>query len=377
MSPPRFILMLLAATLLPGCRSAVDMRCRHEGAARTPVPELGRFARLPHKRVGCLPFTGPLTLFEAADPAHLGGHSYSGRVSPGPDGWEVERGMMYARRGGFVDLCHVRLAADLVAYLHPRFRHALLHDWSCFRVRGEEPSLYHVTIRYPEWWSDLEAAEREALIDDLSIRLAQHLALTMTSWHELLTWFGFKSAVIFSEKGSAFTWEDSSSHALGVWMAGEALRREGSYDEAMTEVLAQTLEDLQVTDEAVLGRAIDAVKGDWWDGLSTRRRNLDIGLDDGVVEPWLVPGMQAEEGALLAAFTLPTLNAVRGRDCSGVMEVEITPRVLESGLIFALLPERPSRVIHPKEDLPILLAHIASCYDEGLTTPGGVELAQE
>ena len=134
------------------------------------------------------------------------------------------RGVFYTCRGGFLDVTHIRLAGDLTAYVLPRIRLALDSGWTCIQIRGHEPSIFRLAFDYPSSWYRMEHDERQDLIDELSVRLSMRLAYTMATWHEFLTWYGYKSTIVFPETGSAFTYEDTTSHALGVLVAGEALR---------------------------------------------------------------------------------------------------------------------------------------------------------
>lgn len=352
---------LLAIAAPGGCARPISPICDPGDHSKADADvDFGAFQNVPRPRTGSLPFPGMFTLYTAADPTELGRHSYSAQHEE-----EAGRGILYARRAGFIDLCHVRLSADLVAYALPRIRHALAHDWPCVRLRGQEPSVYRIEFHYPASWWTIDRAERAELIDELSIRVAQRIAFTMATWHEILTWFGYKSTVVISEHGSAFTYEETPSHAIGIQVGGAALRAPEPYDEAVAAALEDALRELGVVGRDELRRALDAVRGVWWADGATLRRHLDIGQDDGVIEPWLVPGFAAVDAV---AFRLPSLEDVGGHDFSGLDQVSIDPNVLEAPKIRAALPGSPETIV-PREHFPILIERIRDEVGESMSRP--------
>ena len=54
--------------------------------------------------------------------------------------------------------------------------------------------------------------------------MGPYMAYTMVTWHEILTWFGYKSVGIVPEYHSSFSWEDTYSNLLGTVLAARALR---------------------------------------------------------------------------------------------------------------------------------------------------------
>ena len=322
--------------------------------------ELGEFSEMPTARMGSLPFPGPFTLFTSADPAALGRHAYDGANKEGAVP-ETDRGIIYTRRAGFLDISHVRNAADMTAYIHARVHLALERGWGSMRFRSYEPSDYSVEFNYPDGWATLTKDQRVNVTDELAVRVAQLLAHHVMNWHEILTWYGYKSTVIFSEQGSAFTYEDTPSHALGIELAGVAIRRRGDFDERMTELLENSMRELEAVDQEQLDVAIERVKGKWWATPgSTRERMFDLGLDDGTIEPWLVPGM---EGGEPVVFRLPELDVIGGLDCAQFFTVQIDPNVLEGFKIRERLAGSPEH-INPQTDFPVLITGISEHLTE-------------
>jgi len=346
----------LALLVLPACM-APSIRCPDDPAAgATKVkPDFKPFAMEPKARIGSVPCMGPYTLFTTADADELGRHLYG--FEPVPGLTEARRGILYTTRGGFIDIAHLRKAADWTAYHHTRFHFALSHNWQCVRLRAKEASVYHVTLDYPPGWADWSADQRDRVIDELAIRLAQRLAIMQTSWHEIATWFGYSSTPL-PEKTSAFTYDDTTSHILGAQIAGMALRDpKRDYDTAVTFYLRGELARLGAVSPEQTVAALRVVEGDWWARGRVLKRQLDIGEDDGVVTPWLAPGFADREALGAIGFEIPQLDDVAGRDLSGFASVRIDPRIFVWSKMRRVLPGEPDRC-DPARDFPLLMAHI-------------------
>jgi hypothetical protein len=363
--------------LTGGCAVSVPAEC---GGRAGGVGDMGSggvafgdFDALPRARVGCLPFPGAFTLYSPATVDGLGEHSYDDGNS------ETSRGIVYTVRGGFLDIAHIRNTADMTAYIHARVSHAVRAGWGCVRFRGHEPCVYTVRLEYPVWWAGLSARERAEVGEEYALRLSQRLAVQVMTWHEILTWYGYKSTGLVSEEGSAFTYEDGPSHVVGALIAGEALRaaRNGEdFDAQVTVLLAQTLEELGAVGKEGLSEAVSAVEGDWWAGGAALRRHVATGLD-GPLTAWLAPGLSFDDGSGPQLWALPDLGDVMGHDCAGLAAVRIDPKVFEKGRVLRLLAETDDLVC-PDRDFPVLIADIRSEVGEAMTrveTRAGTETA--
>lgn len=350
---------------LSGCAAAIRPDCERIAGAN---PDLGAFRPVPAVRIGSIPFPGLFSLYADADPADLGEHVY--RVGAAFEGVpETGRGVLYTCRAGFLDLAHVRNTIDNAAHIHARIRYALRNGRRCVRYRLFEPSVYLVEIDYPESWWALGPEHRRRLADETAIRAAESLALHSMTWHEILTWHGFKSAVVISEKPSAFTYEDATSHAVGARVAGRALRESGGADSslfcaAVTRGLDETLRDLGAVDIGSTHDALDAVRGDWWSGTSVNRRHIAGGLAGDPIEPWLIPGFTPCGWAEPERFECAPLHRLSGGSAPS-LRVLIDPRVLEGGKILGSLAaarglETRPRAVDIESDFPLLLDRIRS-----------------
>lgn len=281
----------------------------------------------PRMRIGSLPFPGIVSLYEAADPDDLGVHrSGSGGIRFGVPS-ERQRGTLYTRCAGFLDLCHLRESIDWTRYAHMRIADMLREmeqgeppPWS-FTLRCYDADI-RVEVHRPVWWAELAPGEREELGSELAFRAAQRFAVAISTWHEIATWYGYQTVPGVSEHWSAFTWDDTSAHIIGANIGGRVLRhRADDWDLAVTDALDSCLKELEVVSREEQARAIQIVRDHWWKGWSPIRRDLDVGLGRSFKVPWIVE----ELGANAAVLSLPTLDDVHGRDLRGMIRLRITP----------------------------------------------------
>jgi hypothetical protein len=308
----------------------------------------------PRMRGGAF-FGSPLGM-TFSDPARLGKHSRSFSLS------EVN-GMAYTCRGGFIDIAHMREAADRTAYLAAVTYRNLMLGKTEFSFVVIEPSQYQVTISYPEDWNDRSAEDRASTAKEVSLRLGQHFAHTSMIWHEIITWYGFASSGIFPENISSFSWEDTYSDLAGTCLAVQALRDDKrGFDEAMTILIDRTLRDLDVQSAEFARRAAKRVEGEWFAGsmylfVTMKMRNFEVGMDNGQITPLLVPGMCSD--AEPQAWPVPSMDIVSQQGFA--VEVQMEPRIWQQSRIYhdIGLQDTQSR-IRPDVHFPEIMAHIKS-----------------
>jgi hypothetical protein len=146
----------------------------------------------------------------------------------------------------------------------------------------------------------------------MSTGLGQYFAYHASTWHEIATWFGYKSSGFISEFGSAFSWEDTFSNLLGCHIGYMALYDdEHSFNKAVTLAMNAELQNLHVQSQKTARRASDIVRGQWFSGdmpvVVMKARNFDIGLDDGAVTPWIVRGLGECQNPRAHAYSVPDL----------------------------------------------------------------------
>ncbi len=283
----------------------------------------------PRMRLGSIPFPGPFTLYAVADPRDMGTHRYEGWLCAhdGPD--EVARGILYTSRAGFLDLSHIRESIDIVKYAHDRIAERMLAGKAGTFSMEWADTRYEVDVRVPEWWSGVPEQERCTLVEEAAIRQAQRFAVIVGAWHELGTWYGQETVPPFSEKDSAFTWDDPASHVVAAIVGGRALRDSCTpWNAAVTKALAEELTAFGVVDIDCEAKAVEQVHGRWWWSGTAIRRDLDVGLGTNIKVPWLVAGLAccpAPDGAGGASpLVLDDLH-FGGRDLGELFEVRIVP----------------------------------------------------
>ena len=327
----------------------------------------------PRARVGRYASPSVGTVF--VDTEDLGVHGYY-------SGWSEKIGIAYTCKAGHIDLAHVRKSADWTAYLAANILEQFKRNETKFSFKFKEPTRYYVQLTYPDWWKDLPEEEKHHITRYISIGLGQYFTYVGCTWHEILTWFGYRSVGLYPEFPSAFSWEDSFSDLLGAHIAAKALRdTEHEYDEAMTLALKRELDDLGIQPRDVAIRASNAVRGLWFSGdflflVDMKGRNFDIGLDDGLVTPWLVPshakaqgpvaprvpgggGLPECEGAQPQSYPAPSLDFLSEYGFSAKFELE--PKEMERHKILGIVyPDRKERRkrIEPAAHFPAIMANI-------------------
>ena len=289
--------------------------------------------------------------------AKLGTHGYYFRLSE-------KNGIAYACRAGHVDIMHVRIAADWTAYLvGESYRHIMRGDKSFSYKLLVDRSRNYAHISYPENWRTLSKDEQSRIAREVALAMGPYLTFTMTTWHEIITWYGFQCIGLPTEYASAFSWEDSYSNLLGTILASRALQdTEHSYDEAMTIVLDEEMKKLGVQAAKVSRQASESVYGTWYKGrvamfVDLRRRNFDIGLDDGLVTPTLLPNVPSCEGAEPISYPVPTLEVLAKHRFA--VTVEIEPHEWEKNRVLRIVyPDKKGKRILPTQHFPTIMAQI-------------------
>jgi len=207
---------------------------------------------------------------------NIGPHKYLGNSREG-------NGILYTRRGGFIDLGHLRDQADWTAYLHSQILLSQKEGEIDLQL-GREGGLKTLKLTVPQ---DLDQSD--------AMLLAGKIAYDLSIWHEIATWFGSSSIPFVPERYSSFSIEDPYSNLLGVTLGMKAISSNLPYEEAMTSLLHQTLDSIGVVssiDDTF--NAMEAVRNVWWtrdkplpSGKMLIERQLNVYSPQ---VPWLVPG---------------------------------------------------------------------------------------
>ncbi|MHC4740397.1 MAG: DUF4056 domain-containing protein [Planctomycetota bacterium] len=308
----------------------------------------------PKGRVGRYASTSLGTVF--MDAGNVGKHHYY-------SGWAEKNGIVYTCRGGHIDIAHVRKAADWTAYTAANILNQLEQNKTEFTFRLKEASRHHVRLKYPEWWKDLPEDERARIRKDIAVGLGQYFAYIGGAWHEIITWFGYRSTGIYPEFPSAFAWEDSFSDLFGTYLAAKALRdTENEYDEAFTIALDRELKKLGPQSGRTARRASDSVRGLWFSGdflflMDMKARNFDIGMDDGYITPWLVPYLDECAGAVAQPYPAPNFDFLK--EYGFEINYEFEPREMQRHKILKIVygKTRQKRLV-PSVHFPKIMKYI-------------------
>lgn len=217
-------------------------------------------------------------------PSDLNHHFYMGNRKEG-------NGIIYTKRGGFIDIAHLRDQADWTRYLFSRI---LLE-----KDNGE----FVQKLKYEGGSKQIKI--NATGLDSLDcLLLAGKITYDLSLWHELSTWFGASSIPMVPERYSSFSVEDVYSNLLGIYIGMEALKSDLPFDEAMTQILKSKLDSLgAMPTESGTQEAMQSIRDVWW---TTDKRIPQSGVlmvrDVDVytkVKPWLVPGLTTLSPKLL------------------------------------------------------------------------------
>jgi len=313
------------------------------------------FDGIPRTRYGCYAAAIPGMTFLGSN---LGAHNY---LSP----FFEKDGIAYTCRGGHIDITHLRIGIDWTAYLAAEsYKHLMRNNRSFSCKMPVDRSRTYVHISYPPGWDYLSKEDRSAIAEKIALAMGPYLTFTMVSWHEITTWFGYKCMGLPVEYDSAFSWEDSYSNLLGTRIAVRALQDVGhSYNKAVTIAIDEEMQRLGVLPSARQARlASKSMKGQWYTGtflllFDMKKRNFDIGLDDGCVTPTLVPSASQCPGAEPQSYPVPTLDVLA--EYGFLVTIEIEPREWEKGKILRVaFGNEPQKRINPETHLAIIMDRI-------------------
>lgn len=217
-------------------------------------------------------------------PEETGKHLYNNRwqsIFTTLTGMNSEHnGIIYTRRGGFIDLAHVRDTADNTLWL---FNQILPRLGNAATIKMSD-ELGQRVIRLWSFSPPDNALDRY----NLAVSLAAHLAFQLATWHEVAQWYGFNTVPGYSEAVSAFSPEDLYSNLLGARIAIAVLNAGGGisllqYERSMAEVLPQALAQLQAVSPQETRFHFDMLDGIWWnsrcrlpDKFLVRMRNYSV-----------------------------------------------------------------------------------------------------
>jgi hypothetical protein len=203
----------------------------------------------------------------------LGSHKYLGGAKEG-------NGIIYTRKGGFIDIGHLRDQADWTAYLYSLISRNLGKELET--DLGNEGGTKILKLKVP---FDLSREDQ--------LQLAANIAYDLSIWHEIATFYGASTVPLVPERYSAFSLEDAYSNMLGAQLGLAALQSNQPFEAAMTQLLIDKLHQLEaVSSLEETKTAMELVKDDWWtDAYRLPSKNVLLKREFGVENcliPWLV-----------------------------------------------------------------------------------------
>lgn len=231
----------------------------------------------PPTRLGSLPFPGVTSLFAAAEPERLAPHYYRPRYMRLLEA-EGDRGIVYTKQAGFVDISHAREAMDWTRYVAVQLANAPVYE-------------DRRTVAFSFENVQVTVTTAAGLSDDERIDVAAGVVYRLLVWHEVSTWLGYSMVPFVSERRSAFTPDDLTAHAIGVRVAKEVLR-EGPdlamYEQRTGEALERAIARLEPMEADALGAFCGTLEGVWWSGVECLVSDTNMGLRTGVKQPLVV-----------------------------------------------------------------------------------------
>lgn len=287
------------------------------------------------------------------NPDKLGSHSYF------PNPFE-KNGIVYTCDGGHIDIAHVRANADDTRYIVEKIYNCMMKKKKKFVFFLAFEQSHHVLeFTYPGNWSELPKKEREEIARELSLEAGAFVTFHTTLWHEFMSWFGVRFAIIDPQFNSAFSWEDIYSNILGVKIGIQALQdTEHNYNRAVTIAINNELRILRVVPRIKAIQLTESMRGKWFKGNHVPdmiRRNTDIGTDDGFVSPVLIPG--AFEDAKARPIEVPKLEKMTVKGFG--ITYKIIPVYFEGQKVLKIAhPGGKAKSIEPVKDYPKLIEYI-------------------
>jgi len=272
----------------------------------------------------------------------MGAHHYLGNH-------DEKNGILYTRRGGFIDFGHLRDLVDWTAYVYNLAKKSQ-QTGEIFLPLGFESGEKALVIKVPPNESE----------EDL-VKLAGRIAYDLSIWHEITSWFGGSAVPFLSEKFSSFSVEDTFSNLLGTKIAAAAILSELPYDEAVTETILQTMIELEAVSSVEESyQAMESVREIWWtreiplprNGIMLQRQ---LGAYS-IMSPLLVPGWESINKTPFQ-LVLPATTK------DGIPLTEFYTISVDANNkvpIKKIFPERTDRLV-TQNDFQVIIDYISTC----------------
>lgn len=173
-----------------------------------------------------------------------------------------KNGIIYTKKGGFIDIAHVRDTADYTFYL---YQHIVVHLGSDYSITlHDELRTRVIKLNYNKRL--LSNVEHQGI----SAKLSGLLAFQLAQWHEIAQWYGLRSVGGWPEAASAFSPEDLYSNMLGANIAINIITMHNNltldkFLSLFEKHLVENLHKLGATNSNTTRDMIRQFDGIWWD----------------------------------------------------------------------------------------------------------------
>lgn len=252
----------------------------------------------------------------------------------------------YSKKGGFIDTTHMGDSFKWTVYYQKELYKTIQSRTKKITLEIVE-SVYDISLEYGKLSSQEEK--------EFSIELAGYLAYYWSVYHEMLSWYNYKSTGLFSEFGSAFSPEDLYSDLLGTIIAKEALKS-NDFEKASFAYLDFWMERLNLQPLDVVKKAHKSViEKSWWNGKSypfnkVYKRNFDIGFDNGTITPFLLKEFSQDANAIeLSVPLIPNKDNFQ-------INIRIKPKEKQGKILLDLAKQKEYLII--ERDFLIIMKEI-------------------
>jgi hypothetical protein len=309
---------------------------------------------LPKTAIGSLPTPTLGNIFSG--PNDIGIHNYSSSYGEG-------NGIIYTCSAGHIDLAHVRSTADWTRYAYNFIKKELLKSSVKIPFKTSvDPSIFLIEVKYPNGWEDMSNNNKKIVVHLVAIKIAKYVIFNAANWHEILTWYGHSKVPFFSEYPSSFSWEDSFSNMMGIYLAEKVIQeKESDFNYNMTIAIRTEMESFRMLSRVEAISITNTLKGLWYSGwapglIKMKVRNFDIGQSDGYINPVKIKNIPECSEKIYPGYMVPTLE--EANEHGFLFQVEIEPKEFAAKKILKVLHKKnglEKLKIRPEIDLPILL----------------------
>lgn len=232
------------------------------------------------------------------DPFHLAPFG-----SPLIDG----NGILYTLRSGTIDPDHIYGWARKTKSYYDAVYECLVDG------RDElSTGYFDIRLQYPPSWQAMSVDDKQSAARAIALQTAQYLAFNDGLWHEIATWYGYRTFPLISDFQSALSWEDLYSDRLGTVIAAQAIEKPGDFADNVSLLTAIELKKRDLVDTDRAKSITQTMKNiAYQDDPFAKKilwRNMDIGTGDGQINPVVFPGFTDQPPIPLPAPTLDLLQ---------------------------------------------------------------------